>query len=174
MDGHDNEHGQADKVVTIYTDGACRGNQNACAPGGYGAVLDLPGGRLELAQGYKDTTNNRMELRAAIAALKALDDGHEVEIFTDSKYLCDAFNQNWIQGWISRGWKTASKKPVKNRDLWEELIPLVQKHAVSFSWVKGHAGHPGNERADALACEAADDPAGHWVDRGETVPTSAR
>lgn len=160
--------------ITIYTDGACRGNQNANAPGGYGAVLlNAKGKRKELAQGYTDTTNNRMELRAVIAALRALKRPCVVEVVTDSKYVCDAFNQNWIEGWLKRGWKNASKKPVKNRDLWEELLPLVDQHDVSFRWVKGHAGHEGNERADALACAAADDPSQHLQDTGDTVVTVA-
>lgn len=159
--------------VTIYTDGACRGNQHSNAPGGYGAVLmNDKGKRKELSQGYADTTNNRMELRAVIASLKALKRPCVVEVVTDSKYVCDAFNQNWIDGWLARDWKNAKKKPVKNRELWEELLPLVDQHEVTFRWVKGHAGHTENERADALACLAADAPGAHLDDKGETVVTA--
>lgn len=142
--------------MIIYTDGACRGNQYGNAAGGYGVIIDCGSERTELAQGYADTTNNRMELRAAIAGLKAVEEASTIELVTDSKYVSDAFNQNWIAGWLKRGWKNASKKPVKNRDLWEELIPLAEKHEVTWTWVRGHSGHPDNERADELACMAAD------------------
>jgi len=142
--------------MRIYTDGACRGNQYGNATGGYGAVIESSQDRIELAQGYADTTNNRMELRAVTAALKTLETPTVLEIFTDSKYVCQAFLDNWIAGWIKRGWKTAAKKPVKNQDLWEELIALANEHDITWTWVKGHSGHPGNERADELACMAAD------------------
>lgn len=156
-------------TVTIYTDGACKGNQHANATGGYGAVLMNENKTKELAQGYSDTTNNRMELRAVIAALKALKRPCRVELFTDSNYVCKAFNDNWIAGWIKRGWKNASKKPVANRDLWEELLAVVDTHEITWNWVKGHAGDPLNERADELACMAA---AGDLIeDAGETIIT---
>ena len=160
--------------VTAYTDGACRGNQHDNAPGGYGVVLLNGRSRKELAQGYADTTNNRMELRAAIAALKALKRPCVVDLYTDSKYVCDAFNQNWIEGWIDRGWKNASKKPVKNQDLWEELLPLVERHDVTFRWVKGHSDNRENNRADALATAAADFTFAHLADDGPTVVTVSR
>lgn len=143
-------------TIKIYTDGACRGNQNDNARGGYGTVILDGNSRIELSQGYADTTNNRMELRAVIAGLNAITQPSEIEIISDSKYVVDAFNQNWIGGWIKRGWKNASKKPVKNPDLWKKLIPLADKHDVTWTWVKGHSGNPENERADKLACDAAD------------------
>ncbi|BDQ34813.1 ribonuclease HI [Pseudodesulfovibrio portus] len=142
--------------MKIYTDGACRGNQYGNATGGYGVIIDSGSARAEYAQGYADTTNNRMELRAAIAGLKALTTPTQVELVTDSQYVSKAFTDNWIAGWLKRGWKNASGKPVKNRDLWEELIPLTEKHKVTWTWVRGHNGHPDNERADELACMAAD------------------
>ena len=156
-------------TAAIYTDGACKGNQFDSANGGYGAVVQTATDRLELAQGYADTTNNRMELRACIAALKVLKQPSQVTLFTDSKYVCDAFRQDWIGGWLRRGWMNASRKPVANRDLWEELIPLTKVHAVTWEWVKGHAGDEGNEQADALACMAAE--GSLMVDQGETVVT---
>jgi ribonuclease HI len=143
-------------TITIYTDGACRGNQNQNAPGGYGTIIVNSSDRLELSQGYADTTNNRMELRAVIAGLKTIETPSTIEIVSDSKYVTDAFNAGWIDGWLDRGWKNASGKPVKNRDLWEELLSLVEPHDIVWTWVKGHAGHPENERADELACLAAD------------------
>jgi len=160
-------------TVTIYTDGACRGNQSANANGGYGAVIkNDKGKRRELAQGYADTTNNRMELRAVIASLKALKNPCKVNLFTDSQYVCKAFTDKWIDGWLKRGWKNSKKQPVKNRDLWEELLPLTDTHEVSWNWVKGHAGDPENECADDLACVAAD--GGKLLkDVGETVVTEA-
>ena len=145
--------------VTIYTDGAARGNPG---PGGYGAVLLHTGAngqehRLELSGGYARTTNNRMELMGVICALEALKRPCAVELHTDSQYICNAFNQRWIQGWIARGWKTAAKQPVKNVDLWQRLLAAKEPHEVSFLWVKGHAGHELNERADELATTAADE-----------------
>lgn len=141
--------------ITIYTDGACRGNQNDNAPGGYGAVIWDGQSSYELAQGYRNTTNNRMELRAAIAGLKALSEKSTVQLYSDSKYVTDAFNAKWIDGWLARNWVNASKKPVANRDLWEELLSLTRKHLVTWHWVKGHAGHEWNERADKLAVQAS-------------------
>lgn len=145
--------------VTIYTDGAARGNPDG--PGGYGAVLQYVDAKgvlheRELSAGYKKTTNNRMELMAAIAGLEALVRPCQVELYSDSKYLTDAFNQHWIDGWLRRGWKKADKSQVKNVDLWKRLLAAMEPHQVSFQWVKGHDGHSGNERCDRLATTAAD------------------
>lgn len=145
--------------VTIYTDGAARGNPDG--PGGYGTVLqyrDTKGvlHERELSAGYKKTTNNRMELMAAIVGLEALNRPCKVDLYSDSKYLTDAFNQNWIDGWLKRGWKKADKKPVKNIELWQRLLKAKEPHEVTFHWVKGHDGHPENERCDRLATTAAD------------------
>lgn len=144
--------------VIVYTDGASRGNPGH---GGYGAVLRYtsPSGKehvLELSCGYERTTNNRMELMGVIAALEALKRPCEVELHSDSQYVVNAFNKNWIVGWQARGWKTAAKKPVKNPDLWKRLIAAKEPHDVTFLWVKGHAGHKYNERCDELATVAAD------------------
>ncbi len=135
-------------TVTIHTDGACQDNPG---PGGFGAILKNDTEWKELAQGYQHTTNNRMELRGAIAGLFTLRRKCQVTIFTDSKYVCNAFLLDWVGNWIAKGWKNASKKPVKNQDLWEELLALVDQHEVTWKWVKGHAGHKENERADFLA-----------------------
>ncbi len=145
--------------VTIYTDGAARGNPDG--PGGYGTVLQYrdSGGTLherELSAGYKKTTNNRMELMAAIVGLEALNRPCQVDLYSDSKYLTDAFNQHWIDGWLKRGWKKADKNPVKNVELWQRLLKAMEPHRVTFHWVKGHDGHPENERCDRLATTAAD------------------
>lgn len=145
--------------VSIYTDGAARGNPDG--PGGYGTVLeyvDSKGGlhTKELSQGYKKTTNNRMELMAVIAGLEALNRPCEVELYSDSKYVVDAFNQHWIDGWLKKGWKRGKNEPVKNVDLWKRLLLAKEKHQVRFNWVKGHDGHPQNERCDELATSAAD------------------
>lgn len=145
--------------VDIYTDGAARGNPDG--PGGYGTVLEYRDSRGELhtkeiSQGYQKTTNNRMELMAAIAGLEALNRPCQVDLYSDSKYLVDAFNQNWIQGWIKKGWKRGKNKPVKNIDLWKRLLKAKESHQVTFIWVKGHDGHPQNERCDELATTAAD------------------
>lgn len=145
--------------VTIYTDGAARGNPNG--PGGYGAVLEYldPKGELhtkELSAGYKRTTNNRMELMAAIRALECLNRPCEILLCSDSKYVVDAFNQRWIDSWQKKGWVKSDRKPVKNIDLWKRLLDLIQPHKVTFQWVRGHDGHPQNERCDALATAAAD------------------
>ena len=139
--------------VTIYTDGAARGNPGR---GGYGAVLryTAPSGKehvLELSRGYERTTNNRMELMAAIAALEVLNRPCTVELHSDSQYVVNAFNKHWVDGWIKRGWKTAAKKPVKNRDLWERLQVQLDRHSVTLEWVRGHNGHAENERCDELA-----------------------
>lgn len=136
--------------ITIHTDGACSGNPG---PGGWGVILEWNGHRKELKGGEAETTNNRMELTAAIRALEALrKKGSDVVLFTDSTYVRDGITK-WIHGWKKRGWKTADKKPVKNEDLWRQLETLADQHAVDWRWVKGHAGDPGNERADELARE---------------------
>ena len=136
------------KTVEIFTDGACSGNPG---PGGWGAVLRFAGKEKELSGGEKETTNNRMELTAVIKALSALKEPCKVRLTTDSKYVCDAVNQRWVYSWRANGWRKADKKPALNVDLWEELLPLLETHEVEFLWVKGHAGHPENERCDALA-----------------------
>lgn len=136
------------KRVIIHTDGGCKGNPG---PGGYGAVLVAGKHRKELAAGYRMTTNNRMELRAAIAALELLSEPCEVELHSDSKYLIDAVSKKWIDGWKKRGWKTAAKEPVKNQDLWLKLLAAMAGHKIDWRWVKGHAGHTENERCDELA-----------------------
>ncbi len=137
--------------VTIYTDGACKGNPG---PGAYGAVLLHGVHRKEIAAGFRMTTNNRMELRAAIAALELLSEPCHVELHSDSKYLVQAITQRWIDGWQKRGWLTSDKKPVKNKDLWLRLLAAMQPHRIDWSWVKGHAGNPENERCDELANQA--------------------
>ena len=133
--------------VTVYTDGACSGNPG---PGGWGAILTFGDQRKELSGGEKDTTNNRMELLASISALEALKKPCRVHLHTDSNYLRDGI-MKWIHGWKRNGWKTADKKPVKNEDLWKRLDVAVARHTIEWHWVKGHAGHPENERADELA-----------------------
>ena len=145
--------------VTIYTDGAARGNPDG--PGGFGTVIHYvdPAGKLhtkEISGGYKRTTNNRMELMAAIAGLEALNRPCEIELYSDSQYLVNAFNQHWIEGWIKKGWKRGKNEEVKNVDLWKRLLAAKEPHQISFFWVKGHNGHPENERCDFLATSAAD------------------
>ena len=142
--------------VTLYTDGACSGNPG---PGGYGAILvyvDSNGKthEKELAEGFSNVTNNQMELMAVIVGLEALNKPADVTIISDSKYVVDAFNNNWIDSWIKKGWKTAGKSPVKNVELWQRLLKAKEQHDVNFIWVKGHAGHPYNERCDSLAVNA--------------------
>jgi ribonuclease HI len=134
-------------AVEIFTDGACSGNPG---PGGWGAILRYHGVERELSGGEAPTTNNRMEMTAAIAALEALTRPCRVDLYTDSRYLCDGVTQ-WLPQWKARGWRTADKKPVKNVDLWQRLEQAIAPHQVDWHWVKGHAGHPENERADALA-----------------------
>ena len=146
--------------VILYTDGSARGNPNG--PGGYGAVLQFidAKGQLherEYSQGYIKTTNNRMELMAAIVGLEALIKPCNVKLYSDSQYLCNAFNQHWIEGWIKKGWKRGKNEPVKNRDLWERLLAAKAPHNVEFLWVKGHAGNAGNEKVDELARTYAGD-----------------
>ena len=145
--------------VKIYTDGAARGNPDG--PGGYGTVLEFidSKGQLhtkELSCGYKKTTNNRMELMAVIAGLEALNRPCEIELYSDSKYVVDAFNQHWIDGWLKKGWKRGKNEPVKNVDLWKRLLKAKEPHQITFIWVKGHDGHPQNERCDTLETTAAD------------------
>ena len=141
------------KNVIIYTDGACRGNPG---PGGWGAILLYGDKEKELFGGEPETTNNRMELMAAIVALETLNAPCQVVLTTDSKYVMDGITQ-WMANWKKRGWKTASKQPVKNVDLWQRLDAAVQRHEIDWQWVKGHSGHPGNERADALANRGIDE-----------------
>lgn len=136
-----------DKRVVIYTDGACSGNPG---PGGWGAILRFGAHEKELSGGENETTNNRMELTAAIEALNALTRPCAVDLYTDSTYVRSGISE-WMKGWKVRGWKTADKKPVKNADLWQALDSARDRHDVSWHWVKGHAGHPDNERADELA-----------------------
>jgi ribonuclease HI len=133
--------------VVIYTDGACSGNPG---PGGWGAVLRWNGTEKDLHGGELQTTNNRMELTAAISALEGLTRPSKVELHTDSKYLLDGITK-WITGWQRNGWRTAAKKPVKNEDLWRRLVAAMDRHEITWQWVKGHAGDEGNERADELA-----------------------
>ena len=140
------------KQVTIYTDGACRGNPG---PGGWGALLHWNGTDKALCGGEHETTNNRMELMAAIMALEALRQSCDVTVYTDSNYVRQGLTE-WLPGWRARGWLTASRKPVKNQDLWQRLDSAAGKHRVEWHWVKGHAGNPGNEAADRLANEGLD------------------
>jgi len=137
--------------VEIATDGACKGNPG---PGGWGALLRFAGRELELSGGEPLTTNNRMELTAAIRALEALKKPCRVTLSTDSKYVMDGITK-WIHGWQRNGWRTADRKPVKNADLWQELVAATAPHRIAWKWVKGHNGDPDNERVDALACAEA-------------------
>jgi ribonuclease HI len=134
-------------LVEIYTDGACKGNPG---PGGWGAILISDGKRKELHGGEPATTNNRMEMTAVIESLAALKKRSRVQVFTDSQYVQKGISE-WIRAWKKRGWRTAGKKPVRNEDLWRRLDELAAGHSIEWHWVKGHAGHPENERADALA-----------------------
>ncbi|MDF2870697.1 MAG: Ribonuclease [Anaerocolumna sp.] len=145
--------------VTIYTDGAARGNPDG--PGGYGTIVSYidPAGTehiREYSGGFKKTTNNRMELMAAIIGLEALNKSCEVTLYSDSQYLVKAFNEHWLEGWIKKGWKRGKNEPVKNVDLWKRMLKAMELHKVTFVWVKGHDGHPQNERCDVLATSAAD------------------
>lgn len=136
-----------EEIVEIYTDGACKGNPG---PGGWGAILRYRGKEKELFGGEDNTTNNRMEMTAVIKSLEALTRPCKIVVYTDSQYVQKGISE-WIKGWKARGWKTAAKEPVKNADLWQELDALAAKHSITWRWVKGHAGHPENERADQLA-----------------------
>ena len=136
------------KQVTIYTDGACSGNPG---PGGWGAILEWNGREKELSGGERETTNNRMELSGVIFALSALKEPCAVDLYTDSKYVFDAVDKGWVYTWRKNGWRKADKKPALNVDLWERLLPLLEKHRVTWHWVKGHAENEKNNRCDALA-----------------------
>ena len=144
--------------VELYSDGSSRGNPG---PGGYGTILRYtdPAGDVherELSQGFRETTNNRMELLGAIVGFEAIKRPCQVDFYSDSQYVVKAFTDDWISGWLRRGWKNANKQPVKNVDLWKRLIAAVEPHDVTYHWVRGHAGHAENERCDALATAAAD------------------
>lgn len=138
------------KHVDIFTDGACSGNPG---PGGYGVVLKYKGAVKELSGGQAQTTNNRMELTAVIAALSALKEPCEVTVYSDSKYIIDSVTKGWVKSWQKNNWIKSNKEKALNPDLWEKLLELLDKHRVSFVWIKGHAGHPENERCDQLAVE---------------------
>lgn len=146
--------------VKIFSDGACSGNgKEGNSRGGYGTILQAYNGNelaaeREYSKGYINTTNNRMELRGVIAGFEKLTKPCNVEVISDSKYVVDAFNQHWVEGWLKNNWKNSQKKPVKNRDLWEQLLSLMDSHTVKFTWVKGHNEHPENERCDCLAVNA--------------------
>ncbi|GAA5484154.1 ribonuclease HI [Haloferula sargassicola] len=140
------------KTVTIHTDGACKGNPG---PGGYGVVMVSGKHRLELSGGFQRTTNNRMELLAAIVALEKLNTPCAVTLLSDSRYLIDAMTKGWLRGWKARGWVTASKQPVKNPDLWQRLEAAAAPHEITWKWLRGHAGHRENERCDVLAVAAS-------------------
>jgi ribonuclease HI len=139
------------KHITIYTDGSCSGNPG---PGGWAALLIYSGSERVITGAEKLTTNNRMELAAVVESLRVLKEPCNVRVFTDSAYIANAFNDNWIDAWIARGWRTASKKPVKNQDLWKDMLSLMEKHEVEFVKVKGHADDELNNRVDGLAVEA--------------------
>ena len=141
------------KHVDIYTDGACRGNPGK---GGWGAILVYGKTEKELFGGEPSTTNNRMELTAAIKALSALKEKCEVTLYSDSKYMIDAIEKGWVYSWKEKGWRKADKSPALNSDLWEKLLKLIELHDITFVWVKGHAGHSYNERCDKLATDFAD------------------
>ena len=141
------------KHVDVYTDGACRGNPGR---GGWGAILVYGAHEKELSGGEPHTTNNRMELSGVIAALAALREPCEVTLTSDSRYVVEAVNNGWAESWRARGWRKADKSPALNVDLWEQLLGLLKKHKVTFKWVRGHAGHPYNERCDKLATAFAD------------------
>jgi ribonuclease HI len=145
----------SDAPVKIYSDGACLGNPG---PGGYGTVMLFGEHQKELAQGYQNTTNNRMELLGAIVGLEALTRPCEVEMWSDSTYVVHAMTKGWLEGWLKRGWKTSTKKPVKNKDLWLRPMSAVEGHRISWNWVRGHSGDPMNERCDELAVAAANSP----------------
>lgn len=139
------------KKVNVYTDGACSGNPGV---GGLGAILEYSGKEKEISEAYGDTTNNRMELMAAIRALELLKEPCAVTLYSDSKYLCDSVLKGWVYGWKRNGWKKSDNKPALNVDLWESLLSLLSIHSVELIWLKGHNGHPQNERCDKLAVEA--------------------
>lgn len=139
------------KEINLYTDGACSGNPG---PGGYGTILVYKDKVKEMSEGFKDTTNNQMELLAVIVGLRTLKVKCKVNVYSDSKYVVDAIEKKWLDSWIAKGWRKADKKPVANVEMWQELTELLKKHEVKFNWVKGHNGHEYNERCDKLAVEA--------------------
>lgn len=139
------------KTVNIYTDGACSGNPGV---GGYGAILECEGKMLELSEGFNETTNNRMELLSAIVALETLKFPCKVNLCSDSKYLCDSISKGWVYSWRAKGWRKSDGKPALNTDLWERMLKQLDIHSVTVNWVKGHNGHPQNERCDLMAVEA--------------------
>lgn len=141
------------KQVEIFTDGACQGNPG---PGGWGAILRYKGNEKEISGGDPATTNNRMELTAVIEALRLLKEPCQVTIYSDSQYVCNGITKGWAKGWKSRGWKKSDKSPALNPELWDALLTEIDRHQVEMVWVKGHAGHPENERCDALAVAAAE------------------
>lgn len=139
------------KKVKIYADGACSPNPGV---GGYGAMLVYQDKSKDMSKGFKNTTNNRMELLGIIEPLESLKEVCEVHIVTDSQYVANAINQNWIKSWIKKGWKTAAKKPVKNQDLWNRFIHMINKHTITIEWVRGHVDHPENTHCDGMAVAA--------------------
>ena len=141
------------RTVNIYTDGACKGNPGA---GGYGVILEYNGHKKELSGGFAETTNNKMELLAAIAGLEALKEPCSVTLYSDSKYLTDSVNKRWVFAWRKNNWVKSDKKKALNVDLWERLLKQMDRHEVTFVWIKGHDGHPENERCDELAVAAAE------------------
>lgn len=141
------------KKIEMFTDGACSGNPG---PGGWGTILRYNGKEKELSGGSSDTTNNRMEMMAVISGLKALKEPCEVDLYTDSKYVCDSVSKGWVYSWKKNNWRKADKKPALNVDLWEEMLSLLDMHKVTFHWLKGHNGHPENERCDKLAVMQAE------------------
>ena len=141
------------KQVEIFTDGACQGNPG---PGGWGAILRYKGTEKEISGGDPDTTNNRMELTAVIEALRLLKEPCQVTIYSDSQYVCNGITKGWAKGWKSRGWKKSDKSPALNPELWDALLAEIDRHQIEMVWVRGHAGHPENERCDALAVAAAE------------------
>lgn len=141
------------KHVEIFTDGACQGNPG---PGGWGAVLRYNGVEKEISGGDADTTNNRMELSAVIAALQCLKEPCEITLCSDSQYVCNAIEKGWAKGWRRNGWRKSDKSPALNADLWETLLNLLEQHKITIHWVRGHNGHPENERCDRLAVAAAE------------------
>lgn len=150
------------KTIVAFTDGGCRGNGKSDAIGAYGVQLNFTDENnvthtKELCKAFKGVTNNQMELQAVIECLKALNQPCKVILTTDSKYVCNAINEKWLQGWIKKSWVNSSKQPVKNKEQWQELVPLLEKHEVQFFWVKGHADNPGNQRADELCNIAMDE-----------------
>lgn len=150
------------KTIVAFTDGGCRGNGKSDAIGAYGVQLNFTDENnvthtKELCKAFKGVTNNQMELQAVIECLKALNQPCKVILTTDSKYVCNAINEKWLQGWIKKGWVNSSKQPVKNKEQWQELVPLLEKHEVQFFWVKGHADNHGNKRADELCNIAMDE-----------------